>query len=342
MNDSNITIPAEWDEQAAILIAWPHKDTDWEYMLDEVVECYTQVAEAITEDEDLIIVSPNPQSVKENLAHLPSEKLHFYNIPTNDTWARDFGPISIKADGNTALYDFKFNAWGLKFPAYYDNLINSNLAKQGLFKCELVNRLNFVLEGGSIESDGCGTLLTTSECLLSPNRNGEFTQEQIEEYLQSQFGLKKIIWLNHGYLEGDDTDSHIDTLARLCPNNIITYVGCDNPNDSHYAELKLMEAELLQATNAQGQPYKCVKLPFPSPIYDENGLRLPATYSNFLITNHKVLVPTYGQPTNDDKALNIMRTVFPTRKVVGINCRPLIKQHGSLHCITMQLLKGTI
>ena len=342
MNNNDLRLPAEWEPQAAILIAWPHNGTDWNYILEEVESCYIKVAEAITEYEDLIIVSPSPDSVKTKLTHLPQEHIHIYQIHTNDTWARDFGPISMLSDGEPFLYNFKFNAWGLKFQANYDNLINTQLAKLSAFKCKLKNRLNFVLEGGSIESDGCGTMLTTMECLLSPNRNGEFTKQEIETYLSHQFGLQKIIWLNHGFLEGDDTDSHIDTLARLCPNATILYVGCDNPNDKHYHSLKAMESELMQATNAQGEPFKCIKLPFPEPIFDEDGHRLPATYANFLITNKQVLVPIYGQPDTDNEALQIIKTVFPNREIKGINCRSLIKQHGSLHCITMQLLKGTI
>lgn len=341
-NTPILRLPAEWEPQSAIMIAWPHKGTDWNYMLEEVEHCYIKVAEAITECENLIIVSPFPNKVKSKLAHLPQNRLQIFNIPTNDTWARDFGPISVLHDGAPVLYNFKFNAWGLKFPADLDNLINTNLSNSGAFKCKLENKLNFVLEGGSIESDGCGTLLTTTECLLSPNRNGEFSKQEIEEYLSLQFGLHKVIWLNYGFLEGDDTDSHIDTLARLCPNATILYVGCDNPDDVHYSELKLMECELLQATNAQGNRFNCIKLPFPKPIFDEKGHRLPATYANFLITNNQVLVPTYGQPDTDNKAIQIIGNVFPKREIKGIDCRSLIKQHGSLHCITMQLLKGTL
>ncbi len=341
-NTTILRLPAEWEPQSAIMIAWPHKGTDWNYMLEEVEHCYIKVAEAITECENLIIVSPFPNKVKSKLAHLPQNRLQIFNIPTNDTWARDFGPISVLHDGAPVLYNFKFNAWGLKFPADLDNLINTNLSNSGAFKCKLENKLNFVLEGGSIESDGCGTLLTTTECLLSPNRNGEFSKQEIEEYLSLQFGLHKVIWLNHGFLEGDDTDSHIDTLARLCPNTTILYVGCDNPDDVHYSELKLMECELLQATNAQGNRFNCIKLPFPKPIFDEKGHRLPATYANFLITNNQVLVPTYGQPDTDNEAIQIIGNVFPEREIKGIDCRSLIKQHGSLHCITMQLLKGTL
>lgn len=342
MKNSSLRLPAEWEEQSAILMAWPHENTDWNYMLPEVEHCYTQIVENIAKNEDLIIVTHDTHYLRQKLAHLPSERLHIFRIDTNDTWARDFGPISVIKNGIPVLYDFKFNAWGLKFAANLDNLINSSLFKTGIFNTELENRLNFVLEGGSIESDGRGTLLTTTECMLSKNRNGEFSKQDIEDYLSRQFGIEKFIWLNHGRLDGDDTDGHIDTLARFCPNDTIAYVGCDNPSDSHFDELKLMEAELKDAVSSQGHPFNLVKLPLPSPVYDENGQRLPATYANFLITNNQVLVPTYGQEDSDSEALRIIATLFPTREVVDIDCRSLIKQHGSLHCATMQLVKGTI
>ena len=329
-------MPAEWEQQAAILIAWPHKDTDWDYMLDEVEKCYMEVAEAITTNEDLIIVSPHIDLLKEKLSHLPQNRIHLYQMPTNDTWARDFGPISVISDGVPALYDFKFNAWGLKFAACHDNCINSNLFRQGVFNCKLVNRLNFVLEGGSIESDGHGTLLTTAECLLSPNRNGEFSKQDIEVYLSQQFGLSNIIWLNHGYLEGDDTDSHIDTLARLCPGHTIVYVKCNDKQDEHYGALQSMENQLKTFRTPDGDPYRLLPLPMADPIYDEDGARLPATYANFLIMNTAVLYPTYNQPENDARAAEVLAEAFPGREIVGVDCRALIRQHGSLHCVTMQ------
>ena len=336
-------LPAEWEEQSAVLIAWPHKATDWNYMLEEVENCCKEVAKAIVEDETLIIVSPEPNAVKQQLADLPQSKLKIYPISTNDTWARDFGPISVLCNNLPVLYDFKFNAWGLKFAANFDNLINSNLYKAGAFgETRLINHLNLVLEGGSIESDGNGCILTTASCLLSKNRNGEFKKNEIEKYFFDNFGTKKVLWLNHGFLEGDDTDSHIDTLARICPGNTIMYVECNDINDCHYTELHEMKKELEQFTDADGNKFKLVKLPMPRPIYDEDNYRLPATYANFLITNKSVLVPTYGQPDNDNQALEAIKTVFHDKEVKGIDCNALIKQHGSLHCITMQLIKGII
>ena len=338
----HITLPAEWAEQDAVLIAWPHPDTDWNYMLDEVEACYLSIADAISSDEKLIIVTPQPDLVSSKLAHLPHRnRICIVEVATNDTWARDFGPITVEIDGIPVAYDFKFNGWGLKFASDKDNLINRSLKQNGVLATELKNRLGFVLEGGSIESDGNGTIMTTSNCLLSPNRNGEMSRQEIEDYLMRQFGARQVLWVDHGELAGDDTDSHIDTLARFLPGNIIAYTRCQDSNDCHHAELELMHRQIAAFANADGKPYNLVTLPLPEPIFDEDGLRLPATYANFLITNHCVLVPTYKQPELDRRALQTLQAAVPSHKVIGIDCRALIKQHGSLHCVTMQLPKGS-
>lgn len=338
----HITLPAEWAEQDAVLIAWPHPDTDWNYMLDEVEACYMSVAEAISNHETLIIATPQPDLVSSKLAHLPHRnRICIVDIDTNDTWARDFGPITVETDGVPVALDFKFNGWGLKFASNKDNLINRALKSKGVIAAELVNRLGFVLEGGSIESDGNGTIMTTSNCLLSPNRNGEMSRQDIEDYLTQQFGARQVLWVDHGELAGDDTDSHIDTLARFLPGNIIAYTRCQDNNDCHYAELELMHRQIAAFVNADGKPYGLVTLPLPEPIFDDDGLRLPATYANFLISNRCLLVPTYNQPELDHLALQALQAAVPSHKVVGIDCRALIKQHGSLHCITMQLPKGS-
>ena len=338
----HITLPAEWAEQDAVLIAWPHPDTDWNYMLDEVEACYMSVAEAISNHEPLIIATPQPDLVSSKLAHLPHRnRICIVDIDTNDTWARDFGPITVETDGVPVALDFKFNGWGLKFASNKDNLINRALKSKGVIATELVNHLGFVLEGGSIESDGNGTIMTTSNCLLSPNRNGEMSRQDIQDYLTQQFGARQVLWVDHGELAGDDTDSHIDTLARFLPGNIIAYTRCQDSNDCHYAELELMHRQIAAFVNADGKPYGLVTLPLPEPIFDDDGLRLPATYANFLISNRCLLVPTYNQPELDHLALQALQAAVPSHKVVGIDCRALIKQHGSLHCITMQLPKGS-
>lgn len=340
---STIYFPPEWAEQDAILMSWPHAATDWSYMLDEVCCCYHQIAAAITADEDLIIVSPEPESVSQQLSDLPNqERIHIFKLSTNDTWARDFGALTILKNGVPTPLDFKFNGWGLKFASCFDNLINRGLESFGLFKTALENHLCFVLEGGSVESDGNGTIMTTSNCLLSPNRNGQMSKAEIEDYLKATFGAKHVAWIDHGDLEGDDTDSHIDTLARFVPGNAIVYTRCDKRNDSHYDCLSAMEKQIAELRNANGEAYNLISLPLPDPIYDEDGLRLPATYANFLITNHSVLVPIYGQENNDKAGLEAIAKALPQYKTIGIDCNALIKQHGSLHCVTMQLPKNSV
>ena len=339
MLSSKVEFPAEWSEQSAVLIAMPHADTDWAYMLEEVQQCFRDIAAAIASREHLVVVAPDVSKARAILGG--GDNIRYYQMPTNDTWARDFGGITVVRDGKPVVLDFKFNAWGLKFAANYDNLINRNLYEQGAFCVAMENRLNFVLEGGSVESDGNGTLMTTSECLLSPNRNGQMTQSEIESYLKSAFGVENVLWLDYGYLEGDDTDSHIDTLARFAPGNQILYVRCDDKDDAHYEALSKMERQLRGFRNANCEPYKLVALPMPKAIYDEDNLRLPATYANFLIANGQVLVPIYNDDA-DERALDIIRGAFPGYDVVGIDCRALIRQHGSLHCVTMQFPKNVI
>ena len=346
-------LPAEWHKQSFVQITFPHSDTDWQPYLKEAEECFLNIAREILTREDLLIVAPDVEIIKEKLK---DKNVRYFQSQTNDTWARDHAGITIFRDGKPVILDFKFNGWGLKFPADKDNLITSQLFRHcGLDpqsqekrdyqkiagqarnpNCyQYENKLNFVLEGGSIESDGKGTLLTTAECLLSPNRNGEWNKQQIENYLIATFNLKRILWLNHGYLAGDDTDSHIDTLARFCPNDTIVYVKCEDENDKHFSELKKMEEELQSFKTLNGKPYRLLPLPMADAIYFE-GERLPATYANFLIINAAVLYPTYNQPKNDEKVKAVLRKAFPDREVVGIDCTALIKQHGSLHCVTMQ------
>ena len=340
---NNRSFATEWDNQDGILIAWPHAGTDWAYMLDEVTACYVEMARAILEDDErLVIVAPDADDVKASLGQdVDWQRISIIELPTNDTWVRDYGPIAVFKDGRTVLTDFTFNAWGMKFAADCDNLVTSRLQARGVFKAPLVNYRDLVLEGGSIETDGNGTVLTTTCCLTAPNRNDALSREQLEQELLDRLGCVKMLWLDHGALSGDDTDGHIDTLARFAPDGVILYCGCDTPEDEHYEPLMKMEEDLKQMTDAEGNPYHLIKLPLPDAMYDEIS-RLPATYANFLVMNHQVLVPVYGQPENDVKACELIGQAFPGRKIKGIDCRPLICQHGSLHCATMQLPEGSL
>ena len=331
-------LPAEWEPQKAVLIAWPHAQTDWAYMLDEVEKCYVELAKNIVPFAQLIIVAPDTSHIHDLLADCPQEKIFYIDLDTNDTWTRDYGPITtLTADGEAVINDFCFNGWGLKFAADLDNLVTRKLSFTGILPTRIVNRMSFVFEGGSIESDGCGTLLTTTRCLMSPNRNGGMSRREIGTYIKQALGARKLLWLDHGALEGDDTDSHIDTLARFAPDNTIVYVGCNDPSDPHYNELQAMKHDLRALHNADGQKFNLIELPLPNAVYDEDGNRLPATYANFLVINNAVLVPVYGQPKLDELACKILRVAFTGFEVIPVNCSALIKQHGSLHCATMQL-----
>lgn len=335
-------LPAEWEPQSGIQLTWPHARTDWAYMLDEVQACFVRIATEIAKREPLLIVTPEPEAVRSQIeAHVPMDAVRFALCDTNDTWARDHGAITLIGPNGPQLLDFTFNGWGLKFAANHDNLITRHLYNQHHLQGQYINCLGFVLEGGSIECDGQGTLLTTSECLLSPNRNGEMDQKDIDAFLRKTLHLQQVLWLDHGYLAGDDTDSHIDTLARLCPNDTIVYMHCTDPTDEHYDALCRMEEQLKTFRTFTGDPYRLLSLPWPDAIID-NGERLPATYANFLVINGAVLYPTYAQPQNDAQAASVLSMAFPDREIIGIDCRPLICQHGSLHCVTMQYPAGVM
>ena len=327
-------MPAEWEPQWGVQLTWPHAQTDWAPILDEITVTYEEMAREISKREALLIVAPEGKTLSPFTPHISHQA-------TNDTWARDHGFITLtNDDGHLRLLDFKFNGWGEKFPAELDNAINRRLYDEGKVEGEYIDCLDFVLEGGSIESDGKGTIFTTSGCLLAPHRNQPMTQEEIEVRLKHDLCAERILWIDHGSLTGDDTDGHIDTLVRICPDDTLLYIGCDDPNDEKYEELRLMEEQLRTFRTLEGKPYRLMKLPMPRPIYDGDE-RLPATYANFLVINGAVLCPTYGQSDLDTQALKLIGEAFPDREIVGIDCRSVIKQHGSLHCCTMQIpLKG--
>jgi agmatine deiminase len=336
-------LPAEWEDQDGVLIAWPHENSDWRHCLSLVEPVFAEIAARISHFERVIVTASDPSDVKNKLAHANADMDYatVIRMDTNDTWARDFGPFTVIENDAPLLLDFGFNGWGLKFAADKDNLITRLLHDAGIFGSTPLQAVGLILEGGSIESDGDGTIMTTAECLLNPNRNPHLTREQIEACLARQFGADHFLWLNHGFLAGDDTDSHIDTLARLCPGDSILYVKCNDTSDEHFDALSGMEDELRSFKTRNGSPYRLAALPLPSAIFDEEGTRLPATYANFLVINDAVLVPTYRDEC-DEAALETIREVFPRRAVFGIDCLPLILQHGSLHCVTMQIPKGVL
>ena len=337
-------LPAEWEKQGFVQLTWPHEDTDW-YQLPKVLDCYVQVARAITRYEPLLVVCRNLAECQEDMAARgldpASLPIRFVVSPLNDTWARDHGAISVWGDhGEKCIEDFVFNGWGLKFGAWLDNQITRNIFKAGVFSDDVkyLDMRPFVLEGGSIDCDGAGTLMATSECLCSLNRNEYLTRDQIETRLKEAFGLERILWLDYGSIAGDDTDSHVDILARFCSKDTIAYTACDNPADENYASLKSMEAQLKTFRTLDGQPYKLVPLPLPEPLYLDD-YRLPASYANFLIVNGAVLMPGAGSHL-DKVAAAQLKSVFPDRQVEVIDCRALLSGHGGLHCITMNYPQG--
>ncbi|MEG1749671.1 MAG: agmatine deiminase family protein [Tannerellaceae bacterium] len=340
--EKKIILPAEWYPQSAIQLTWPHAGTDWAPMLDEVIPCFVSIAKEVIKHEGLLIVCPDQEDVRAQLGEVDYTRIRFCEMETNDTWARDHAGITVFEEGVPTVYDFVFNGWGMKFAANLDNLITRKLFRSGLFADPVLpmNMQPLVLEGGSIESDGKGTLLTTVECLSSVNRNEYLGQEQLEYHLKEIFGLERILWLESGYLAGDDTDSHVDTLARFCKEDTIAYVQCTDEADEHFDELQAMEEELQAFTQTNGEPYHLIPLPMADPV-EWDGVRLPATYANFLILNGAVLLPFYNSP-KDEVARAALQAVFTNREVVGIDCLPLIKQHGSLHCVTMQYPAGVV
>ena len=349
MSNTTYYLPAEWQLHSGTQLTWPHEGTDWAPYLDEITDTFINLASAITHHELLVVAAQHAHEVRALLnARLDAtlaSRIMVYECPNDDTWARDHAFISLIDRNNPVnkahLLDFKFNGWGEKFAADNDTKISRRLLDLHAFLGEYRDENAFVLEGGAIESDGQGTVMTTSQCLLAPHRNQPMTRDEIEEKLKSTLGAERIIWLDHGNLVGDDTDGHIDTIARFAPDDTILYVGCDDTTDEQYADFAALEAQLHTLRTIDGRPYRLLRLPMPKPIYYD-GERLPATYANFYVVNYAVIVPTYGQPENDRRALDIVAEAFPGREVVGVDAQVIIRQHGSIHCLTMQYPEGVM
>ena len=343
----NFRLLPEWAEQDAVMLTWPHKDTDWADNLARVEPVYIELAKHITTQQKLVIVAHNSAlkmhiTALLNSANISLNRVHFVVTPTNDTWARDHGPLTcsaIDSPEQLKVYDFTFNGWGNKFESALDNQINRTLVKELSSKKNHYQALDMVLEGGGIEINEHGVLLTTSECLLNKNRNPNLNPSDIEALLKAHLGTTDFLWVDHGYLAGDDTDSHIDTLVRFAPNNTLVYVQCDDESDEHFSALNAMQKQLQSFKTADRTPYKLIELPWPKAVYDDENTRLPATYANYLIINNAVLVPTYND-VNDQRALAQVQKAYPDHTIIGVNCLPIIEQFGSLHCITMQLPRG--
>ncbi len=341
--EQDVRFPAEWESQSAILIAWPHAGTDWAERLGEVENTYIALVQAITRFQPVLICVADDDietyaDIRLRSNRVDMDRVRFVTVPYDDTWLRDSGPITLRTGEGFRLLDFRFTAWGGKFEAGLDDLLVEALDAQGVFGSAARQRIDFALEGGGIETDGAGTLLTTWHCLHE--RHPDTPREALTEKLAGWLHQDRVLWLDHGALEGDDTDAHIDTLARFAPGDAIVFQACDDQADSHYADLKAMADEIAALRTKDGKPYRLFPLPWATPILDE-GRRLAASYANFLIVNGAVLMPAYGDAA-DDAAAAVLAQAFPDREIVQVPCRPLIWQNGSLHCITMQLPEGLV
>ncbi|MDZ7853359.1 MAG: agmatine deiminase family protein [Halomonas sp.] len=336
----------EWHPQDAVQLTWPSPESDWAPLLERIEATMEAMVVAIARYQAVLIAVPNA-ATRSHLAQrfaclgVEVDRLRLVVAPADDTWARDHGPIGVERDGETVLLDYVFNGWGGKFEAERDNTLTHRLTDGGTFTCPM-DAHDLVLEGGAIDTDGEGTLLTTEACLLNSNRNPDMDRAALEARLKVDLGITRVLWLANGHLEGDDTDSHVDTLVRFCDPATLAYVRCDDPADPHYPALSAMEAELRALRRNDGEPYRLIPLPWPRACHDpEDGHRLPATYANFLIINGAVLVPAYGDAA-DSRALAALGEAFPGRDIIPIDCLSVIRQHGSLHCLTMQLPQGSL
>ncbi len=339
-------LPAEWEPQSGVMLTWPHAFGDWAPCLADADHTFALIGAAISRHEQLLIAAydhHHKAHIAEQLRGAAADltRVRIETIPSDDVFVRDHGPIAVESSQGLVLLDFRFNGWGGKYAHSHDNDVSAGWRDHGAFGVTAFETMDLVLEGGSIESDGQGTLLLTASCLLSPSRNPKLTRPELEQTLKRTLGCDRLLWLQHGYLAGDDTDGHIDTLARFCDPDTIVYCACPSPDDEHYQELKAMEAELQSLVTRDGRPYRLIPLPWPSAKLDAKGERMPATYANFLILNGAVLVPTYDD-RRDPEALATLARCFPDREIVGIPCLALIAQHGSLHCATMQLPRGVL
>jgi agmatine/peptidylarginine deiminase len=334
--------PAEWEPQSGVILAWPHAGTDWAPRLAEVEQAYVALVSAVARFEPVLLCVADAEVETRARAQLegrvPLERLRIARLSYDDTWLRDSGPITLREGAAYRLLDFHFTAWGGKFEAGLDDQLVSALSAQGLFTAAVRDRVDFALEGGAIETDGDGTLLSTWRCLHE--RHPGRSRAEVERVLLDSLRQERVLWLERGYLEGDDTDAHIDTLARFASPGTIVYQGCQDPDDSHYAELQAMARELSEFRTRDDQPYGLFELPWAQPILDA-GRRLAASYANFLIVNGAVLMPAYGDEA-DARAALVLAEAFPEREIVPVDCRPLIWQNGSLHCLTMQLPEGVL
>lgn len=335
-------MPAEWEPQAGVCLTWPHAETDWAPRLDRVMPTFAAIGGAIARREPLLSLCRDEAHVAQAREHLLDagaliDNLRFATVANDDTWSRDFAPLTALCDGEPQLNGFEFNGWGGKFYAERDNAVSAKLVASGAFGDTPWTSRALVLEGGAIETDGQGTLLATRSSVITPSRNPGLGQADYEALLSAWLGFDRFLWLDDGTLSGDDTDGHIDTLARFADPETILFATAP-PGDDDHAALRAMRHQLETLRTRAGRPYRLLPLPFPG-VHVDDGRRLPASYANFLVINGAVLLPTYGVDA-DIEAVKAVAEAFPGRQVVAIDCRSIIAENGSLHCLTMQFPAG--
>jgi agmatine deiminase len=337
------TLLPEWAPQDAVMLAWPHETTDWAPWLKEIEATYVELTTAIAKAAVPLILcrsAGHESHIKAQLDPQLSDRCAFVQLSYDDTWCRDYGPLTVGDPEAACLLDFQFSGWGDKYEASQDNEVNRHLSKTGRMKLPL-RSIDIELEGGSVEADGTGTLLTTEACLLGGNRNEHMDREQLETALRELLGVSRVIWIKNGFLQGDDTDSHVDNLVRFASCDTLVHATCDRTDDVHHQPLAAMADELRSLRQQNGEPYRLVELPIPEPKADESGRRLPASYVNFIIVNGYIIMPVFDSPC-DAIAIERLKQAFPEHEIITVTGTALIKQNGGPHCATMQLPRGTV
>ena len=336
--------PAEWEAQCAVMLTWPHRNSDWQVGLAAAEAVFLQIALQVTKRQSLLVSCADEARLHQLADELAAQRVdpalvRLFHAPANDCWSRDHGPLTVIDHDEALLLNFRFDGWGGKYPAAEDDALTGLLADMGAFDHSPMDHLDVVLEGGAIDGNGAGLLLTTRDCLLRGRRNANWQEPDYERLFAETLGVEQVIWLDCKGLEGDDTDGHIDTIVRFCQPDVVAYTAPPDSSDAHQTALAALEKQLQQAARKVRGGMELLPLPLPAPQFDESGQRMPATYANFLIINDAVLVPVYAT-AEDDIALKRLQQAFPGRSIEPIDCRALIAQHGSLHCVTMQLPEG--
>ena len=319
---------AEWSEQELLMLALPHENTDWKPYLDEILNAYESFVGAVSAFEKVLLIAPDDEIFKQRFAKFNNTE--FFKCPTNDTWIRDYGAIDVWQGERLISLDFTFNAWGGKFESGLDNSVNLRLFSEHL-KGEL-KEVPLILEGGSVEFNGAGVMMTTTNCLLNANRNAHLSKNELERTLKDIFSLERIIWVENGFIKGDDTDSHIDTLARFIDENTIAHCVCEDEKDEHFVPLKAMQKEL------EKTGFALLPLPLPKPKF-YGSKRLAATYANFVFINGALVVPSYDDE-NDERVRELLARALPQREIVSVRAEVFLRQNGSLHCACQNRFKG--